>query len=515
MRTTRAPLGLLALTALLTFGACNGDKDEEPVEADTDTDTDSDTDTDTDADTDADTDSDTDTDTDTDTDVVIVPSPDLYSFPSRNDPTIDSVAYTGQTFRHLLIEDLTAHIDGLTARLNSGFVPSPGDIEEEIEFWFSFDSSTSGQVPFTFLAGNASQTVYDDVSTDKDLVGKLAGNDPVGQHKDWSTEFVGWSDPELTFNNPEGLLYRWFADLDDASTDWAAGTYPLDPAGNPVEAVYITAEGRDLKQLIEKFLLGAVAFSQGADDYLDDDEPGKGLLSDHTTVNAAGYTDLEHQWDEGFGYFGAAVGYPQMSDDDIADIGTFDIDGNSAIDLVTEVCWGNSTNAAKRDRGSDPTAATDFTADAWTGFYEGRLLLANTTGELTPAELDALRAHRDTALAAWENAIASTVVHYINATLQDMNDFDTVDYSFTDHAKHWSEMKGFALGLQFNPHSPLSDADFAQMHTLMADQPVLPTADQATRDAYAADLRTARTLIGNAYGFDAANLGDDNGENGW
>ena len=38
--------------------------------------------------------------------------------------------------------------------------------------------------------------------------------------------------------------------------------------------VHITAEGLDLQQLTQKFLLGAVNFSQGTDDYLDDDIDG-------------------------------------------------------------------------------------------------------------------------------------------------------------------------------------------------------------------------------------------------
>jgi hypothetical protein len=76
-------------------------------------------------------------------------------------------------------------------------------------------------------------------------------------------------------------------------------------------------------------------------------------------------------------------------------------------------------------------------------------------------------------------------------------------------------MKGFALSFQFNPRSPLTDAQFEELHGLMGAAPVLLHADQAYRDAYAADLRQARTLLGEVYDFDAANLGDDLGEGGW
>jgi hypothetical protein len=140
---------------------------------------------------------------------------------------------------------------------------------------------------------------------------------------------------------------------------------------------------------------------------------------------------------------------------------------------------------------------------------------------LTAEQFTELQGYRDDATAAWEKSISATVVHYINDTLQDMNTFGTEDYNFYDHAKHWGEMKGFALALQFNRRSPLMDSEdvmmtkFYDMQMLMGTAPVLPTASTDDQAAYRADLIEARTLIGLAYGFDAANLGDDNGENGW
>ena len=70
------------------------------------------------------------------------------------------------------------------------------------------------------------------------------------------------------------------------------------------------------------------------------------------------------------------------------------------------------------------------------------------------------------------------MVHYINDTLQDMADFDTADYSFSSHAKHWSELKGFALGFQFNPRSPMSAEDFDVLHALIGMSPVLEDAGE-------------------------------------
>lgn len=426
-----------------------------------------------------------------------------------------SVAYDGQVFRQLLISDLKSRIGGMTARIDSGaWYPAAGEVTAELNFYFEFSSDAYGSLQHGYSSTpDPLQATYDEVSSGKDLVGKIAGNDPTGQHRDWSTELVGWTAEGVT--TPESLVRAWFAVLDAQALARVNGEVPLDPLGQPITAIYLDAQGRDYNQLIEKFLRGAVSFSQGVDDYLDDDLEGKGLNSDHTGPEEGKlWTTLEHQWDEGFGYFGAAADYGAWSDAEISDTPALDRDGDGAIDLLSEVCWGHSTNAARRDAGA--VSPTDFTAQAWEGFLRGRELLASTAGEgLSAAERAELLGWRDQAVSAWEAAIAASVVHYINAVLADMATIGTEDYTFADHAKHWSEMKGFALSFQFNPRSPLGAADFATLHTLLGQAPALPGAGADALAAYADGLREARALLGDTYGFDAANLGDDDGQGGW
>ncbi len=414
-----------------------------------------------------------------------------YDFPSAFTDG-SSVSYSGQIFRQLLIDDMKSHLGGMTDRLNAGtFFPVAGEVETELDFYFEFDSDAYGQVPL-LKTGSADvlQSVYDDVSSGKNLVEKIAGNDATGQHEDWTTGMVGWDAVGIT--TPESLVRAWFAQIDDQAVDWAAGATPLGPDGSPVPAVYVTPEGQDLQQLLEKVLRGALAYSQATDDYLDDDLADKGLNSSHEDPGDAAYSDLEHAWDEGFGYFGAARTYGSWTDAEISDK-DMDVDGDAAIDLLTEVCWGHSVNAGKRDAGAE--VATDMTADAWDGFLAGRTLLADTAGSpLSGDQLAELQGYRDQAVLAWEQAIASTIVHYVNDTLQDMGAIGTDDYSFADHAKHWSELKGFALGLQFNRMSPMT-ADFAELHSHLGQAPVLPSAGGADVEDYADALIAARTLI--------------------
>ena len=77
-------------------------------------------------------------------------------------------------------------------------------------------------------------------------------------------------------------------------------------------------------------------------------------------------------------------------------------------------------------------------------------------------------------------------------------------YVFSDHAKHWSEMKGFALSFQFNPRSPVSDELFTQIHTLFGIAPALP--GDVNFDDYRDGLLEARALLGAAYDFEVSDV---------
>jgi hypothetical protein len=114
-------------------------------------------------------------------------------------------------------------------------------------------------------------------------VGKIAGEDPKGQHKDWNTEFEGWGEKGST--TPAELVRTCFGMLADNAQTQLDGTVRKDPFDNDITNISLTDDGRDLRQLIQKFLTMSVSFSQGVDDYLDNDTEGKGLLSDHTDIS--------------------------------------------------------------------------------------------------------------------------------------------------------------------------------------------------------------------------------------
>jgi len=408
----------------------------------------------------------------------------------------NTVSHTGQTFRHLLISDVQFYVSSLNDRVNSEvFVPN--QVQNDLLFYMeTIKDIDVSIVPHGFSAGSYAllQENYGDISSGKNLFEKLAGNDSSTDHTDWSEEFMGWTQEGVS--SPESLVRTWIQELDEQAVNWTV-------LSTQTPAVYISSDGKDYAQLLQKFLWGALAFSQGTDDYLDDDIDGKGLLSSHLIEEGAVYSSLEHAWDEGFGYFGAAQDYGTWSDEEVDAHVYLDRDGDGQIDVTKEVNWAHSRNASKRDLGSQ--VEVDFSGTAWDAFWNGRRMLRDTAGEdLSAAELNILREYRDQAVESWEMAIVSTVVHYVNETVQDVQS----EADLTELAKHWSEAKGFALSLQFNPRSRISTAEFIRLHELLGQHP------QRTEE-YIDVLLEARDLLGQVYEIEEANLGGDNGQNGW
>lgn len=435
--------------------------------------------------------------------------PDKYEFGSRFVTGESSVSYGGQTLRHMLIADLKKTIDGLTARVDNGDFASAtaGDIVAELLFYYEFDAEANADAEHMISTDpTAKQSKYSEVGA-ANLKDKIAGNDPEGQHKDWTAGFIGWEQDGVV--TPEDAVLAWFEELENLVLDRAANGPATDPSGADIAKAFVSPAGIDYKNLIQKFLDGAIVYSQGTDDYLDDDTEGKGLLTQNLTPDKEGspYTTLEHQWDEGFGYFGAARDYGDYSDAQIAAEEQIDTDGDGAIDLKSERVFGHSINAAKRDEGSDAGAKTDFTQGAWDAFLTGRALIAAIHGPLTATQATELRALADAARANWEMAIAASAVHYVNDTLGDMAKLEANDdsYDFSEHAAHWSELKGFALALQFSPVKKISDAQLTELHDLIGQAPAI-VSGTTEFDDYKEALLDARDILKSAYGFADANV---------
>ncbi len=174
----------------------------------------------------------------------------------------------------------------------------------------------------------------------------------------------------------------------------------------------MSADGVEYVQLIEKGLMGAVFYHQITAYYLSDEKIGDQV--DNSTPrdpeNGQYYTDMEHHWDEAFGYFSTATNFPDNSD---------------------KRFWAKYSTTVDAQLGTN-----EIIMDA---FLTGRAAIAN--GDMTTKE-----EMRDIIIAELEKVSAGTAIHYLNDAVASMTD---------DAARNHvlSEAWAFLDNLKFNPNS--------------------------------------------------------------
>ena len=391
--------------------------------------------------------------------------PSAYVFDSRFVEGESSVSYSGQTVRNLLLQDLKVFIDSL------GKDGARAETEQDMLNLYNYDDGLNLKSLSTAGALTVLENRYSSISTGKNLSGKISGDVVIGYNR-----------------TADELVQEWFQIIADNSEN-------PDKLGTP--SVYTDDNGVDLTQMINKVLIGAVPYYQATGVYLDS------LLDRDNSEARNGtdpYTAMEHAWDEAFGYFGAARDYARYTDEQLAgsvDDFTFDSNGDGSIDFKSEYNFGLSRNAGKRDKGG---SGVNFTQEIFDAFLKGRTLITN---QGTVAEISQ---QRQLAANGMEKVIAATVVHYINDTLSDMSKLGTADENRVNLNKHWAEMKGFTVALQYNPFRLISDGQLSELHGIMGLAPAYDAPGSNAYDTTVANYNRAKTVLQGAYGFSGANM---------
>ena len=472
-------------------------------------------------------------------------APATYTFSSSITDGASSVSYTGQVARNFMILGLVEEAEGLTEGVNSVDARAnmkdyvAGVADNNLAHNFTLKNIEDTPVLPSGTGTGGVMLIADISSSFKNLDEKIAGGSGVENtsgsagetSKLLNDEFFGWTDGITETSLPIDLVYVWIDQLVDEAQDGTGiiistvdGDVTID-----VSEYEGDAEGRNYRQLLQKFLLGAVNLSQISNDYLRVPFNDAEYLAQEGTKD---YGKGEHDWDEAFGYYGAARDNNDYTDDEAAGKGGrdawkngwYDSNGDGSIDVRSEYNMAISQNCAKRDRGS--TTGTDLSKEAMDAFLLGRHIIAEATAanSMSDAEYEIVQAQADIAANAVEKCVAATAIHYVNDIEDDYDliaDGQYADKSnFINLTKHWAEMKGFALGLQFNPTSPYASEDMRdelkQILADMGDAPVLADGSQngvpATGTAaeaiaaYRAKLVEARDAMGVAYGFDASDV---------
>jgi hypothetical protein len=167
------------------------------------------------------------------------------------------------------------------------------------------------------------------------------------------------------------------------------------------------ANGRDMAEIVEKSVMGAVFMYQALNVYFGD---GKMNVDNTTAVNTGAseyYTLMEHHWDEAFGYFGVDVNFPAV---------------------VADRFWGEYCQKQN--------ATLNSNADMMNNFLKGRAAISGNVIADRDAAITAIRTK-------WEDISANQAIAYINSA---------IGYFGNDEAKYLhvlSEVYGFAWNIRY------------------------------------------------------------------
>ena len=387
-------------------------------------------------------------------DYITVTAPATYQFVSRFNANESSVDYTGQVVRNVLIKDLKslAGTAGTTAAtMLDLYTNNDGN---------GSTASLLNNTAKTLTNSTAStvQTTWADFGNSSNLSGKVPSDDMIGFGQ-----------------NPDAQLREWFSDVEDNVNDLH------------------TAGGLELNQAVGKGLMGLICYYRATSDYLETTKLSGADNSEAAVKNGVTktYTNMEHYWDEAFGYFGASRDLTSNSaytDENLSNkYVASDADGDGSIDYLDENNFDWVYYAGKWDnKCSACTQDNDFSGTIFNAFKLGRALIS------AEAPLAQIMEQRDIIVNTWEKLVAASVIGYVNSVQGKMSSGDDIKHA-------WSELRAFAMGLQYNVHSTVDYT--TTVNSLGITPPV-----EADYTTYSATLDDVKTFLQSSLGFATANM---------
>ena len=393
--------------------------------------------------------------------VVKIQEPTTYTFNSRFTEGANSVSYSGQVVRNLLINDIKTQMGTDAGKKNPATLLSMMANDDANRAILSASGLTTVQ------------TKYHDISTShlNDRLTAVASYTIPGYEANAGTLVNGWVQETVANGKTR-------------------------------------ASGIRLDQMTQKTLWGAISYWQATSKYMSK------IPTDDNSVAVEGksYTAMEHHWDESFGYFGAALDYNTgyTDDNDRKSSPYFDSNSDGKIDFKTEYNVGWAVTAAKRDLCTGCDAGLDFTKTIFDAYIKGRTMIVNQE------PLAKILEQRDLIMATWEKVVAAVTIHYINDVIDDMDAIIAAgDATVTpassataDYENHWGEMRGYANGLLYNDFKKIATDNLNRLYVVMGTAPVYPKDGSfAAMQAYRGQLAgEAKAILKASYGFSDANM---------
>ena len=354
----------------------------------------------------------------------------------------NTVSYSGQIARHVLEQSLKK----LAGKGNGG--GNAADLEAQMLSYFNgSDDDLPIIAPKSKDGFKIKQTSLHQISKGKNISGKFYD----GAMPAWPGNMSG-----------KDVAYNMIAMAAKSNKGFDADT------------------GYDWAQLISKYTMGAMAYNQAVDNYLDEKLSAEKKPNNKPYKDGAHYTGKEHSWDEAFGYWGAAAHQHGFNPNKVYEIakmknqGVADKNGDGMVDLKSEYVFGPCYYAAAFDRSG--TKSTNYTNTMFDAFLDGRKLITAAAGDaLSDSERSQLKAYAATIEENWEKVLAEAVFKYAGSVYKDINKMkdlsgDDLNKAYRAYAKHWGELKGFAMAMQSGKSN--LGATATKMNELMGFGPV-------------------------------------------
>lgn len=205
--------------------------------------------------------------------------------------------------------------------------------------------------------------------------------------------------------------------------------------------------GVELSELIEKGLMGAVFYYQATAVYLGD---GKMNVDNETVVEGKG-TDMQHHWDEAYGYLGVSQEFPANTEG--------------------LRYWGTYCN--RRD---DLLGSNEALSEA---LRRGRAAI--NAGVLEDRDVAIADVRKN-----WELVAAATVIHYLN---------EAIDKLGNDHVRNHvlSEAYAFLEAMFYNPEKAITNTELNEVFVKIGSN---------FYEVNAQDLQSARDQLSTIYNLD-------------
>jgi len=392
-----------------------------------------------------------------------------------------SVSYAGQMARHLLREQAKQIV---MAPKSTGYATMT-EVNDYLKNENNVVDATAIIAPTTSDEFPFKEILNSEISTGKNLDGKIYnsakdGNPIPGVLDADKAITLGWPGNKTA----KEVIALWVGYFGANHASSIAG----DTVADHVDSVH----GYDFNQLLPKFLMGAVFYNQSVDKYLDENLAADVKPNNKGYNDGSIYTGKEHSWDEAFGYFGAAAHYGELTAQQNYDItkrkpavlAAADKDGDGSISRYTEYNYGASYYAASFDKDEKSTYGADI-MNAW---LEGRTVITNAVdGDgfarvLTDVERTSLRDFAAVIQKNWEMVIAEAVYKYAGSSHSDLTELELgTETKPKDYYKHWGELKGFMLSLQYGgASSKMTKAKFEEIDNLIGYGPVLLNGNQVS-----------------------------------